>query len=204
MTTDTQELSKAAGGKPVEQYTIRRKIFKIFGAGFHIYNADGTLAGYCKQKAFRLREDLRVYKDESQSQELLVIRTQQIIDFGATYEVVLPGGEAIGAFRRRGVRGIFRDKWDALGPSGQPIGSIDEESAWKAVFRRLHEVSAMLLPQKYIVTDTAGRPVAVYRTHFNPFVHKISVAILLDQDDQFDDLFLLAGGILLAAIEGRE
>lgn len=205
MTTDTQELSKARGGKPAEQYTIRRKVFKIFGAGFHIYHADGTLAGYCKQKAFRLREDLRVYKDEAQTQELLRIHTERIIDVSATYQVLLPSGEPIGAFRQHGIRGAFlRDKWDALSPSGEKIGTIDEESAWKAMLRRLHEASAMLLPQKYIVTDTQGRPVAIYRTHFNPLVHKISVAILKDNDDQFDDLFLLAGGILLAAIEGRE
>lgn len=204
MTTDIQELSKATGGKPVEQYTIRRKIFKIFGAGFHIYHADGSLAGYCKQKAFRLREDLRVYKDDAQTQELLRIHTDRIIDVSATYQVLLPSGECIGAFRQHGIRGIFKDKWDALSPTGDRIGSIDEESAWKATLRRLHEATAMLLPQKYIVTDTAGKPVAIYRTHFNPFVHKISVAILLEEDDQFDDLFLLAGGILLAAIEGRE
>ena len=105
MTTDVQELSRATGGKPVEQYTIRRKVFKIFGAGFHVYHADGSLAGYCKQKAFRLREDLRVYKDDARTQELLRIHTNEIIDVSATYQVLLPSGECIGAFRQHGIRG---------------------------------------------------------------------------------------------------
>jgi hypothetical protein len=203
VTSDTKELSRASG-HPVEQYTIRRKVFKIFGAGFHIYHADGSLAGYCKQKAFRLREDIRVFKDEACTQELLRIHTEQVIDFGATYTVLLPTGESIGAFRRRGMKSLLRDKWDALGPGGQPIGTIDEDSAWKAIMRRLHDVTSALFPQKFVLSDLNGRPVAIYRTHFNPFVHRIGVAILLDEDDQFDDLFLLAGGCLLAAIEGRQ
>ncbi|MGP1310565.1 MAG: hypothetical protein ACTS27_10245 [Phycisphaerales bacterium] len=203
MTSDTRELTSASG-KPAEQYTIRRKVFKIFGAGFHIYHADGSLAGYCKQKAFRLREDLRIYKDEAQTQELLRIHTEQVLDFGATYQVLLPSGECIGAFRRRAMRSFIRDKWDAVGPQGEVIGTIDEDSTFKALMRRAHDLTAALFPQKFVLSDTGGRPVAIYRTHFNPFIHRIGVAILLDEDDQFDDLFLLAGGCLLAAIEGRQ
>jgi uncharacterized protein YxjI len=202
MPSDTRELS-AARGKPAEQYTIRRKFFKLLGAGFHIYHPDGSLAGYCKQKAFRLREDLRIYKDEAQTQELLRIHTEQVLDFGATYQVFLPTGECIGAFRRKALKSFLRDSWDALDAQGNPIGTIREDSAWKAIVRRAHDLTAALMPQKFIVADLNGRPVAIYRTHLTVFVHKLSVAIL-DEDDQFDDLFLLAGGCLLAAIEGRQ
>ena len=74
---------------PGEKYTIRRKVFKVFGAGFHIYAADGQLAGYCKQKAFKLKEDLRVFTDESQSDELFRISARSIIDFSSTYDAAL-------------------------------------------------------------------------------------------------------------------
>ncbi len=49
--------------EPGEHYTIRRKVLKIFGAAFHIYDPHGNLAGYCKQKAFKLKEDIRIYTD---------------------------------------------------------------------------------------------------------------------------------------------
>jgi len=64
-----------------ERFTIRQKVFKIFGAAFHIYDQSGNVIGYCKQKAFKLREDLRFYTDESLSSELFSMRARSILDF---------------------------------------------------------------------------------------------------------------------------
>lgn len=75
-----------------EKYTIRRKVLKIFGAAFHIYDAQGQVIGYCKQAAFKLKEDLRIYTDESMQRELLRISARHIIDFGATYDIKPPKG----------------------------------------------------------------------------------------------------------------
>lgn len=41
-----------------ENYLVRRKIFKLFGAAFHIYDPSGKVAFYSKQKAFKLKEDI--------------------------------------------------------------------------------------------------------------------------------------------------
>src|SRR6185503_13579603 len=46
---------------PESQYMIRRKVLTLFGAQFHIYNAEGKVVGFSKQKAFKLKEDIRVY-----------------------------------------------------------------------------------------------------------------------------------------------
>ena len=43
---------------------------------------------FSEQKMFRLREDIRVYSDESKSQEVLSIKARQILDFSAAYDVV--------------------------------------------------------------------------------------------------------------------
>ena len=45
----------------VDSYTIRRKFFKFFGASFQVFGPDGDLVAFCKQKAFKLREDIRVF-----------------------------------------------------------------------------------------------------------------------------------------------
>jgi uncharacterized protein YxjI len=190
---------------PGEQYTIRRKVFKILGAGFHIYDAEGNIAGYCKQKAFRLKEDLRVYTGESMTDELFRIGTTQVIDFAASYTVSLPTGERLGTFKRKGLRSLFKDAWLVSGPEGEPFAEIHEESAWKATIRRFADDWAFLLPQKFLLREIGSQddPIATYRTHFNPFVHRLGVAIHRD-DPRLDDLLVLAGGCLLAAIEGRQ
>ena len=52
------------------RYTIRRKFFRLFGDAFHLYTDTGELALYSNMKRFRIREDIRLYSDESQEQEL--------------------------------------------------------------------------------------------------------------------------------------
>jgi len=193
----------ASSSKPGENYTIRRKVFKIAGAAFHIYGEDGSLVGYCAQKAFKLREDLRIYTDESKSQELMRIGTRQIVDFGATYEVTLPDGSPLGSYRRKGMKSLLRDTWMVFGPEGRQVGTVQEDSAGLAVTRRLLGDYGSLIPQTFHIDLDGGGRVASYRTHFNLFVHRIGVTIH-EEDTVLDDLMLLAGGCLLAAIEGRQ
>ena len=56
-----------------DSYLIRRKVFKLLGAAFHIYDAQGNLVLYSKQKAFKLREDIRLYASEDMREEVLSI-----------------------------------------------------------------------------------------------------------------------------------
>ena len=85
MSSGPQATSKLAFNiKPGESYTIRRKVLKVLGAAFHIYDPQGGVVGYCKQKAFKLKEDIRIFTDESRSQEWLVIKARKMLDFGRT------------------------------------------------------------------------------------------------------------------------
>ncbi len=40
-------------------YRLRRKVLKLFGASFHVYDGERVVA-FCSQKAFKLREDIRL------------------------------------------------------------------------------------------------------------------------------------------------
>lgn len=188
---------------PGERYTIRRKIFVLFGASFHVYDEQGHVVGFCRQRAFRLREDLRLYTDESLSRELLTMRTRSIIDFGATYDVALPTGEVIGSLRRKGLASLARDSWMLFGPDGRELATLKEDGAFLAIARRLHEVVAMLSPQRFRILSRDGRHIATLRTHFNPFVYRLGIAIH-EEDSEVDDLLVLAAGCLIGAIEGRQ
>ena len=185
------------------EYTIRRKVFTFLGAKFHIYDAESNLIGFCKQKAFKLKEDIRVYTDESMSEERLRIAARAIIDFSAAYDVIDSKSEAkLGALKRKGLKSIIRDSWIVMDDGDNEIGTLEEDSASMAMVRRFLPLGN-LFPQKYHLSEGTDGPVlAHFRTHFNPFVHRMTVTV--HEECHYNPLLVLAAGILLVAIEGRQ
>lgn len=190
-------------GAEREQYTIRRRVFKLFGAGFDISDSAGAVIGYCKQRAFRLREDMRVYTDATEQKLLLRIAARTILDFSTTYDVFLPTGELIGSLRRKGLKSLFRDEWSFLDEHETEIATMREESGMLAAMRRVNDLFSVLSPQRFVIADRGDRHIATIRQHANVFVLRYGIAIHVE-DPILDDLLILAGGILAAAIEGRQ
>ncbi len=184
----------------LDRFLVRRKVFKILGAGFHVYDPAGNVVGFSEQKAFKLREDIRVFTDDRKSKELLTIRARQIIDFSAAYDVVdTAEGRKVGAARRKGWSSILRDSWELLDENDRPIAHLEEDSAALALVRRF---LTNLIPQRYHLRVAGERQVAVMRQHFNPFIFKLEVEI--DRDCPVDRRLVLATAVLLAAVEGRQ
>ncbi|MGP1347201.1 MAG: hypothetical protein ACTS3F_11125 [Phycisphaerales bacterium] len=190
---------------PGESFTIRRQILKFFGAAFHIYGAEGELVGYCKQKAWRLREDLRIYTDESMARELMAISARHVIDFAATYDIRRGDGSVVGSIRRRGLSSAFaRDSWEVFGPSGESLARLEEDSLSAGLARRLIPGVAFISPQVHELRSVGdGSLIATLRTRFNPFVHKMGVSIEADHPE-LDELAVLGMGCVILAIEGRQ
>ena len=183
------------------EYTIRRKVFTLFGGQFHIYNREGALIGFSKQKAFKLKEDIRVFTDESMDQPLLAIAARSIIDFSACYDVTdSKSGQKVGALRRKGFASMIRDEWEMLDTQDNPISKLREDSTSMALVRRFVPMGN-LIPQKFVLGDDTNQ-FAEMRTHFNPFIHRMTITI--NADCPFPPLLVLASAVLLVAIEGRQ
>ena len=184
----------------LSNYTIRRKVLKLFGGVFHVFGPDGELVFYSKQKAFKLREDIRLYNDENMTEEILLIQARNIIDFAAAYDVIdSVNGQKVGALRRKGWESMFRDQWMIMDADDNEVGIIMEDSGLMAFLRRF---LSNLIPQEFYA-EVTGERVCNYKQHFNPFVYKLDVN-LTTEANAFDRIICLAGGILLAAIEGRQ
>ena len=182
------------------RYLIRRKILSVLGQKFHVYDGHGKLIGYSKQKAFKLKEDIRFYADETMQQEKLLIQARQVIDFAAAYDVVdSQSGQKIGACRRKGWTSILRDSWEILDEHDNPVAKVSEDSMLMATLRRFF---SNLIPQHYHITDNAGHQQADLRVRFNPFIYKMEVEI--EPGATVHRGVILAAAILLAAIEGRQ
>ncbi|WP_342565341.1 hypothetical protein NST84_09475 [Paenibacillus sp. FSL R7-0345] len=182
------------------EYTIRKKVFSIMSTKLHIYNSSEELVLYSQMKAFKLKEDIALYTDESMERELLRIKARNIIDFSVTFDVVdSETGEHVGALRRKGLKSILKDEWIILDRHDQEIGLIKEDSTFMALLRRV----ISFIPQKYSI-ELQGDPIPTYSQNINPFVTKITADFSGDRTGQLDRRLGLAAGILLCAVEGKQ
>jgi uncharacterized protein YxjI len=194
----------ASGVFALDRFVVRRKFFKLFGAAFHIYGPDGKLAFYSKQKAFKLKEDIRLYQDESMQRELLLIQARQVVDWSASYDVIDPAsGRKVGAMRRKGLKSIIKDEWVILDTQDRQIGLVKEDNALLALVRRFVDYVSLLIPQKYHA-EVGGTMVATFKQNFNPFVQKIMIDFSIDDQGLLDRRLGIAAAVLLVAIEGRQ
>jgi len=183
------------------KYLVRRKVMKLFGAAFHIYDPSEKLVFYSKMKAFKLKEDIRLFESENMNEELLLIQARQIIDFSAAYDVFdSKTGQKVGALRRKGMKSLIRDEWIILDNSDLEIGLIKEDSTAMALVRRF---ATNLIPQKF-AAEIHGDVVATYKQNFNPFVLKLTIDFSPDTGNRFDRRLGIAAALLFGAIEGRQ
>lgn len=184
-------------------YVIRRKFWKLFGAAFHIYDPNGNVVLYSKQKAFKLKEDIRIYSNEDMREEVLTIQARQIIDFSAAYDVLDPAsGQKVGALKRKGWSSLVRDEWIFMDVHDREIGTIQEDSMTMALVRRF---LTNLIPQSYEARlHDHPTPIAKFHQNFNPFVLKITLDFSSDLERRLDRRLGLAAAILLCAVEGRQ
>jgi hypothetical protein len=182
----------------LSRYRLRRKVLKLFGAAFHVYDDSGAVVGFTSQAAFKLREDIRIYTDESKSAELLVIRARQVLDFSAAYDVFDPrAGEVVGTVRRKGWSSIVRDSWEVADGRGEVLAKLQEDSLGMALLRRF---LSNLVPQSFDLTG-AGEAARMSQ-RFNQFVYHLEVEI--PTACTLDRRLVLATACLVAAIEGRQ
>jgi hypothetical protein len=183
-----------------DYYLLKRQVFALTGK-FRFFDPNGKLVLFSEQKMFKLREDIRVYSDENKTQEVLMIKARQIMDFSAAYDVVDSAtGQKVGALRRKGLASLLRDEWDILDVGDNLVGKLFEDSMGLALLRRF---LTGLIPQNYDITLGTDR-VADLRQPFNPFAYQLNIDFTMDLSRRLDRRLGIAAGILLAAIEGRQ
>lgn len=106
--------------------------FKLLAIASQIYirDASGQLTGYVKQKLFKLKEDINIFADESQTHHLFNIKADRVLDFSAKYNFTDASGRQIGSIKRQGMRSIWRANYDIFDAASNPVMKINEENGW--------------------------------------------------------------------------
>ncbi|MDI4645823.1 hypothetical protein [Cohnella hashimotonis] len=183
------------------QYLVRKQVMSLVGAKIDIFDGSGQPVLFSQMKAFKLKEDIRLFSDDTMQDELISIQARSIIDFSAIYDVFdSTTGENLGSLRRKGVKSMLKDEWAILDTSEREIGLIKEDSALMALLRRF---LTNLIPQKFHV-EMGGAPVALFKQDLNPLVGKLRLDFSYDKDNRLDRRLGLAAAVLLVVIEGQQ
>jgi uncharacterized protein YxjI len=98
----------------------------------------GGPISYVRQKRMAIKEDIRFFADESESQELFRIKARSMFDIGgARYDVTAADGSAIGVLEHSFRRSLFRSTWKVTDADGGEVATAQERSLPMAIARRL-------------------------------------------------------------------
>jgi len=97
----------------------------------------GPPIAYVRQKKLKIKEDIRFYADEGETQELFRIKARSLLDIGGSRYDVFEGEERIGLLWHKFGESLIRTTWHVGGPDEQEIALARERSAAAAVGRRL-------------------------------------------------------------------
>ena len=184
-----------------DQFVLKKQIVSLTGI-LRIFNPGGQLVLYCQQKIFRIKEDIRVYSDDSKSREVLIIKARQVLDFSAYFDVMdSQYSTKVGGFRRKGIRSLVQDEWEVFNPQDNLIGILKEDSLNRALLRRF--LLGRLLPQDYDLRAGMDQ-LADYKQEFNLLQYIMHIDFRKDAESILDHRLGLAAAILLAIIEGKQ
>lgn len=175
--------------------------FKILALASQIYirDARGNLIGYVRQKLLKLKEDINVYADESQSQLRFNIKADRVLDFSARYNFSDNRGNGIGSIKRQGMRSLWKAKYDIFDSGDHQIFQINEEKGWvKVIDSLIGEIPVVgmftgyFFNPAYIVSKLDGMPVARMQKQPAFFEGKFQLSEIADLSEYEETLVLLS------------
>ena len=100
-------------------------------------SARGLPVAFVRQKRMALKEDIRFFAHEDETEELFRIKARALMELGGRYDVTKPTGEKIGVLEKVFGKSLFRSTWRILDANEQEVGIAQERSMLWAIVRRV-------------------------------------------------------------------
>lgn len=121
---------------PTYQYPLQLR-FKLVALAPRIIvsDASGQEVLFISQKVFKLKEDVRVYLNQSKSQEVFRINAEKVLDFNTRYNFYESrSNQHIGSVKAKGWRSIWRATYHLDDSSGQQTHFIKEDNPFVKIW----------------------------------------------------------------------
>jgi len=100
-------------------------------------SAEGQAIAFVRQKRLAIKEDIRFFADESETNELFRLKARALMEFGGRYDVTTPEGEKVGVLGKVFGKSLLRSTWQVLDAAEQELAIAKERSVPVAILRRV-------------------------------------------------------------------
>ncbi|HEX9909186.1 MAG TPA: zinc ribbon domain-containing protein [Thermoplasmata archaeon] len=179
-------------------YRIRKKVIAIANQ-YWIEDAQGRQLGFSRQKIIRIKENIRIFTDDSMTSEIFRIQQEQIMDMWGTFAVLDSATNAcVGKLRRQAISsGVFVDEYLLLDANGQMVGRVAERGG--RGLARKYLPGGSLVPEQLVV-EFHGQQVAEIKQQFK-IIGDIWEVDCSRIPPQFDRRTLISAMLLMGMIE---
>jgi hypothetical protein len=170
--------------------------------------AGGPIA-FVRQKRMAIREDIRFYADESESEELFRIKARSVLDIGGSrYDVLAADGSAIGRLEHVFGKSLFRSTWRIVGADESEVAIARERSQFLAIARRVVDFvpygELVPIPYDFVLHGPGGQgDLGHFKRAFLSIRDRYFLDLSGDSAGGLDRRLALALGIALDALQNR-
>jgi hypothetical protein len=106
-------------------------------ANLYRITAGGAPVAFVRQKKLAIKEDIRFFAREDETEELFRIKARKVMEFSGRYDVTAPDGERIGVLGKVFRKSLFRSTWSIMDANEQEVAIAKERSQFWAIVRRV-------------------------------------------------------------------
>jgi hypothetical protein len=103
-------------------------------------SANGAPVAFVRQKRMAIKEDIRFFRTENETEELFRIKARSVMEFGGRYDVTAADGVKIGVLGKVFGKSLLRSTWSILDANEQELAIAKERSQFWAIVRRVIDV----------------------------------------------------------------
>lgn len=167
--------------------------------------AGGQPVAFVRQQRLKIKEDIRFFTDEAETEELFRIKARAVLEFSGRYDVTTPAGERIGVLGKVFGKSLLRSTWSILDANEQELAIAKERSLLWALVRRAVDVIPYgdFVPILFHFTIDDGE------RHVGDFTRRIGVRdtyeldLTGDPERKLDRRLAIALAIALDALQSR-
>ncbi len=157
---------------------------------FSIYDVNGNMICYVKQKLFKLKEDIKVHQEREQINLLYSIKADRILDFSAVYTFYDKNDVAFGSIKRKGGKSLWRANYLIAGDNNQEL-ILTEDS----VFIRFMDAVLLQIPILGCCSGLVFNPsYTITRPDETPLMHIKKMPALLESKFKLEILGQMSEG----------